>query len=155
MHFMYIFHVYISCSYFSGMGRAPATAVAYMAWIRGIPVDTAYEMMTTVRRCSPKIQAIRQDISPPLNPHFSFHSFFIRESIISLSTEVHELFFKESCTALVFMYSPWSHSCYTMCRSATADLLLGTGPVTASIAVYRPGTANSIQVTEHASTSCM
>jgi hypothetical protein len=78
---------YIHCT--AGMGRAPATAVAYMAWIRGIPVDTAYEMMTTVRRCSPKIQAI---------------------------------------------------------RSATADLLLGTGPVTASIAVYRPGTANSIQV---------
>ncbi|GAX75733.1 hypothetical protein CEUSTIGMA_g3176.t1 [Chlamydomonas eustigma] len=79
--------VYIHCT--AGMGRAPATAVAYMAWIRGIPVDTAYEMMTTVRRCSPKIQAI---------------------------------------------------------RSATADLLLGTGPVAASIAVHRPGTATSIQV---------
>ena len=35
----------------AGMGRAPATAVAYMAWIRGIPVDEAYEMMSTVRRC--------------------------------------------------------------------------------------------------------
>lgn len=40
---------YIHCT--AGMGRAPATAVAYMAWIRGIPVDEAYEMMTTVRRC--------------------------------------------------------------------------------------------------------
>ncbi len=48
---------YVHCT--AGMGRAPATAVAYMAWVRGIPVDEAYEQMTTVRRCSPKIQAIR------------------------------------------------------------------------------------------------
>ena len=60
-----------------------------MSWVRGIPVDEAYEMMTTARRCSPKIQAI---------------------------------------------------------RSATADLLLGIGPVPATITISKPGAATKFQV---------
>lgn len=79
--------VYIHCT--AGLGRAPATAVAYMAWIRGVPIDEAMEKLTSIRRCSPKIEAI---------------------------------------------------------RSATADLLLGIGPVPATIGLYRFGTADKVQV---------
>lgn len=72
--------VYIHCT--AGMGRAPATAIAYMSWIRGIQLDQAYQHLTTIRRCGPKIEAI---------------------------------------------------------RSATADLLLGMGPVMSTIGVHKPG----------------
>jgi len=48
---------YVHCT--AGMGRAPATAVAYMSWARGMQVDEAYTTVTSIRRCSPKIDAIR------------------------------------------------------------------------------------------------
>ncbi len=41
------------------MGRAPATALAVMNWIRGMQLDEAYSLLTGLRRCSPKIEAIR------------------------------------------------------------------------------------------------
>ncbi|KAJ9531797.1 hypothetical protein QJQ45_021950 [Haematococcus lacustris] len=44
--------VYIHCT--AGMGRAPATALAYMNWIRGMQLDHAYSMLTSMRRCGPK-----------------------------------------------------------------------------------------------------
>ncbi|KAG1664254.1 hypothetical protein FOA52_003508 [Chlamydomonas sp. UWO 241] len=48
---------YIHCT--AGMGRAPAVAVAYMAWARGMQVDDAHEQVTTTRRCSPRMESIR------------------------------------------------------------------------------------------------
>jgi hypothetical protein len=30
-----------------------------MSWIRGIQLDQAYQQLTTIRRCGPKIEAIR------------------------------------------------------------------------------------------------
>eukprot|EP00967_Tisochrysis_lutea_P136662 scaffold244022_cov24-Tisochrysis_lutea.AAC.1 len=39
---------------FLGMGRAPATALAYMNWIRGIQLDEGFKLLTSLRRCGPK-----------------------------------------------------------------------------------------------------
>ncbi|KAG2454888.1 hypothetical protein HYH02_000719 [Chlamydomonas schloesseri] len=49
--------VYIHCT--AGMGRAPATALAYMFWLRGYQLDAAYELLRGKRMCSPRIEAIR------------------------------------------------------------------------------------------------
>ncbi|KAG2440133.1 hypothetical protein HXX76_004246 [Chlamydomonas incerta] len=49
--------VYIHCT--AGMGRAPATALAYMFWLRGHQLDAAYELLRGKRMCSPRIEAIR------------------------------------------------------------------------------------------------
>lgn len=49
--------VYIHCT--AGLGRAPATALAYMNWVRGIQLDAAFEQLLSVRLCGPKIEAIR------------------------------------------------------------------------------------------------
>lgn len=43
----------------AGLGRAPATALAYMGWVRGVPLDEGYAQLTGIRRCSPKIDSIR------------------------------------------------------------------------------------------------
>jgi len=37
------------------MGRAPATALAYMNWIRGIQLDEGHKLLTSLRRCGPKV----------------------------------------------------------------------------------------------------
>jgi hypothetical protein len=37
------------------MGRAPATALAYMQWIRGMQLDEAFTQLTSLRRCGPKV----------------------------------------------------------------------------------------------------
>ena len=42
-----------------GLGRAPATALAYMFWLRGFQLDAAYELLRSQRMCSPRIEAIR------------------------------------------------------------------------------------------------
>ena len=49
---------YVHCT--AGLGRAPATALAYMWWIKGIPLDDAYELLTGIRPCKPKADAIRE-----------------------------------------------------------------------------------------------
>jgi hypothetical protein len=43
----------------AGLGRAPATALAYMYWLRGWQLDEAYDALTGKRRCSPRVEAIR------------------------------------------------------------------------------------------------
>jgi len=43
----------------AGLGRAPATALAYMYWLRGWQLPAALEKLTSVRACSPRIEAIR------------------------------------------------------------------------------------------------
>lgn len=43
----------------SGLGRAPASALAYMYWLRGWQLPEAVEALTSQRRCSPRIEAIR------------------------------------------------------------------------------------------------
>lgn len=48
---------YIHCT--AGLGRAPATALAYMYWLRGWQLPEALEALTSVRRCSPRVEAIR------------------------------------------------------------------------------------------------
>jgi len=48
---------YVHCT--AGLGRAPATALAYMWWMKGIPLDEAYALLTGIRPCKPKADAIR------------------------------------------------------------------------------------------------
>lgn len=48
---------YIHCT--AGLGRAPATALAYMNWLRGWDLQEAYNHLTGTRSCSPRIEAIR------------------------------------------------------------------------------------------------
>eukprot|EP00798_Chlamydomonas_sp_ICE-L_P008085 gene8085-1327_t len=49
--------VYIHCT--AGLGRAPAAALAYMNWVRGMQLDEAEALLTGIRRCSPKVESIR------------------------------------------------------------------------------------------------
>lgn len=49
---------YVHCT--AGLGRAPATALAYMWWIHGIPLDDAYALLTGIRPCKPRAEAIRE-----------------------------------------------------------------------------------------------
>jgi len=48
---------YIHCT--AGLGRAPATALAYMYWLRGWDLNEALDTLTGKRRCSPRIESIR------------------------------------------------------------------------------------------------
>jgi hypothetical protein len=48
---------YIHCT--AGLGRAPAAALAYMWWCKDIPLDEAYALLTGIRPCKPKADAIR------------------------------------------------------------------------------------------------
>ncbi|CAL8461831.1 g1362 [Coccomyxa elongata] len=50
--------VYIHCT--AGLGRAPATALAYMYWCRGFSLEDAISTFMAVRPCNPRIVAIRQ-----------------------------------------------------------------------------------------------
>eukprot|EP00775_Hariotina_reticulata_P010276 gene10276-10435_t len=49
--------VYIHCT--AGLGRAPATALAYMYWLRGWQLPAALEKLTSIRACSPRVESIR------------------------------------------------------------------------------------------------
>lgn len=49
---------YIHCT--AGLGRAPATALGYMWWMKGIPLDEAYAHLTGLRPCKPREEAIRE-----------------------------------------------------------------------------------------------
>lgn len=49
---------YIHCT--AGLGRAPATALAYMWWTKGIPLEEAYDQLTALRPCKPRVDAIRE-----------------------------------------------------------------------------------------------
>ena len=51
---------YVHCT--AGLGRAPATALAYMWWVKGIPLDEAYEHLTSLRPCKPRVEAIREAV---------------------------------------------------------------------------------------------
>ena len=42
-----------------GLGRAPATALAYMYWCRGMALQGAISTFMAVRPCNPRIAAIR------------------------------------------------------------------------------------------------
>ena len=44
----------------AGLGRAPATALAYMYWCRGFSLQDAQETFYARRPCCPRIQSIRQ-----------------------------------------------------------------------------------------------
>ena len=49
---------YVHCT--AGLGRAPATALGYMWWVKGIPLDVAYSNLTSLRPCKPREDAIRE-----------------------------------------------------------------------------------------------
>ena len=49
---------YIHCT--AGLGRAPATALAYMWWFKGMPLDQAYAHLTSLRPCKPREDSIRE-----------------------------------------------------------------------------------------------
>lgn len=48
---------YIHCT--AGLGRAPGVALAYMWWVKQVPLDEAYSLLTGLRPCFPKVEAIR------------------------------------------------------------------------------------------------
>ncbi|GJR99601.1 phosphoglucan phosphatase DSP4, amyloplastic [Tanacetum coccineum] len=48
---------YIHCT--AGLGRAPATAMAYMFWVQGYKLNDAVTLLLSKRPCSPKIDAIK------------------------------------------------------------------------------------------------
>ncbi|KAM6584323.1 hypothetical protein CsatB_011325 [Cannabis sativa] len=48
---------YIHCT--AGMGRAPATALAYMFWVQGYKLDEAVKLLLSKRPCFPKVDAIK------------------------------------------------------------------------------------------------
>ncbi len=48
--------VYTHCT--AGIGRAPAVAIAWLAWYRGLPLARAVEHVTGRRPCSPFVEAI-------------------------------------------------------------------------------------------------
>ncbi|CAJ1404563.1 unnamed protein product [Effrenium voratum] len=48
---------YIHCT--AGLGRAPATALAYMFFVEGMGLDDAYAKLYEVRRCHPQLNMVR------------------------------------------------------------------------------------------------
>lgn len=50
--------VYVHCT--AGLGRAPATCIAYMFWFSDFgSLDEAYEHLTSIRPCGPSRDSIR------------------------------------------------------------------------------------------------
>ncbi|KAL8551679.1 hypothetical protein ACS0TY_000665 [Phlomoides rotata] len=61
---------YIHCT--AGLGRAPATAVAYMFWSLNYSLKEAHELIQSQRPCFPKLEAIKSataDILTGLKKH--------------------------------------------------------------------------------------
>ncbi|KAK4431066.1 Phosphoglucan phosphatase DSP4, amyloplastic [Sesamum alatum] len=48
---------YIHCT--AGLGRAPATALAYMFWVQGYKLSEAHNLLMSKRSCFPKLDAIK------------------------------------------------------------------------------------------------
>ncbi|KAL6586306.1 Phosphoglucan phosphatase DSP4, chloroplastic [Orobanche minor] len=48
---------YIHCT--AGLGRAPATALAYMFWVQGYTLNEAHTLLMKKRSCFPKLDAIK------------------------------------------------------------------------------------------------
>lgn len=48
---------YIHCT--AGLGRAPATALAYMFWVQGYKLSEAHKLLMSKRSCFPKLDAIK------------------------------------------------------------------------------------------------
>ncbi|KAK4480395.1 hypothetical protein RD792_013467 [Penstemon davidsonii] len=48
---------YIHCT--AGLGRAPATALAYMFWIQGYKLSEAHQLLVSKRPCFPKLDAVK------------------------------------------------------------------------------------------------
>ena len=48
---------YVHCT--AGLGRAPATVIAWIYWCTSMDLDDAYAHLTSIRPCGPKIEAIR------------------------------------------------------------------------------------------------
>jgi len=45
--------VYVHCT--AGLGRAPAVCIAYLYWWCGMNLDDAYQYLTNIRPCGPKV----------------------------------------------------------------------------------------------------
>uniref|UniRef100_A0A2P2KIP6 Uncharacterized protein MANES_10G053500 n=1 Tax=Rhizophora mucronata TaxID=61149 RepID=A0A2P2KIP6_RHIMU len=48
---------YVHCT--AGMGRAPATVMAYMFWVQGYKLKEAHDLLLSKRSCFPKLDAIK------------------------------------------------------------------------------------------------
>ena len=46
--------VYVHCT--AGLGRAPAVCIAYMYWFLDMSLDEAYQRLTEIRPCGPKVR---------------------------------------------------------------------------------------------------
>ncbi|KAF5840147.1 protein-tyrosine phosphatase-like protein [Dunaliella salina] len=73
--------VYIHCT--AGMGRAPATALAYMNWIRGIQLDEGFKLLTSLRRCGPKVAGLDVGWHAPIDLEMdpNLHCFILRRKM--------------------------------------------------------------------------
>jgi protein-tyrosine phosphatase len=49
--------VYVHCT--AGLGRSPAVAIAALYWFTDMDLDTAYNLLTSIRPCGPNKDAIR------------------------------------------------------------------------------------------------
>ena len=49
--------VYVHCT--AGLGRAPATCIAYLYWFHEYGLDGAYQHLTSIRPCGPSKDAVR------------------------------------------------------------------------------------------------
>ncbi|KAJ8759126.1 hypothetical protein K2173_004133 [Erythroxylum novogranatense] len=48
---------YVHCT--AGLGRAPATVMAYMYWVQGYKLKEAHDLLLSKRSCFPKLEAIK------------------------------------------------------------------------------------------------
>jgi protein-tyrosine phosphatase len=50
-------NVYVHCS--MGVNRSPSVVIAYLTWIKGLSLEEAYDLVTTIRSCDPYVDVIR------------------------------------------------------------------------------------------------
>lgn len=53
-------HGYHTRTAHAGMGRAPAVALAYLWWVKGMHLEDTHELLLSKRMCHPKLFAIRE-----------------------------------------------------------------------------------------------
>ena len=72
----------------SGLGRAPATALAYMYWFHEYTLEAAFEKLRAVRPCNPRLQAIRQATCDILFDKGNLYPAIIVVSKLGTATEI-------------------------------------------------------------------
>ena len=128
----------------AGLGRAPATALAYMYWCRGFALQDAIHTLKTNRACNPRIVAIRQVLQR--GQHFARGCCcdLLRETLLNACPGAS----MRSCRPELREESMEWGGCLPV--QATTDLLVdGRGLTPVCIAVRRPFLATKLQVRKH------